>query len=96
MVAKNPAKKTVKKVVSKAKAPVRKRSVATRASSKKATEMQSFRLYKESPQDFRSFKVTRQTVYWSILLAVIIVTQLWILKIQMEIAELTNSLVMMP
>lgn len=88
MVAKKPANKTVKKVVSKAKAPVRKRST-----SKKAAEMKSFRLYKESPQDFRSFKVTRQTVYWSILLTVIIVTQLWILKIQMEIAELTNSLI---
>lgn len=93
MVAKKPAKKTVKKVVSKAKTPARKRSVTQRSSAKKAAEMQSFRLYKDT-QDFGSFRITRQTVYWSILLAVIIVTQLWILKIQMEIAELTNSLLM--
>ncbi|MBC7459453.1 hypothetical protein H7200_01930 [Candidatus Saccharibacteria bacterium] len=78
------AKKTVAKK-SVAKKPVaRKRSV-----SKKAAEMQSFRLYKDDVP-FTTVRVTRQTVYWSILLAFIISTQLWILKIQMDIAALTD------
>ena len=85
---KSPAKK---KTTTVAKAPAKKRttSKATRA---KKQEMQSFKVYKESPNEFKTFKITRQTVYWTILLAFIMVTQLWILKIQLEIAEITNAL----
>lgn len=82
MVAKKSVKKTIKK------APTHKRTTA-----KKTSEMKSFRLYKDT-EEFTTFRVTRQTVYWSILLLVVIITQLWILKIQMEIAELTNTLLM--
>jgi len=79
-VAKKPvAKKAVKKVVRKS------------ASSKKAAPMQSFRVYKNPPA-FTSFKVTRQTLYWLILLTFIVITQLWILKIQMDIATLASEL----
>ena len=77
---KTTAKKPVKKVV-------RKKSV-----SKKAAPMQSFRVYKPD-RDFVTFKITRQTVYWAILLIFVIVTQLWLLKLQIDIADLTNSLI---
>jgi cell division protein FtsL len=78
------AKKTV------AKKTVAKKSVARkRSATKKATEMQSFRLHKETTP-FTTFRVTRQTVYWVVLLAFIISTQLWILKIQMDISALTD------
>jgi len=88
-------KKTVKKAVSKAKAPIKKtvkktvKKVAARV--KKPAPMQSFRVYKD-PTPFTTFRITRQTVYWSILLAFIIATQLWILKIQMDISALTDAL----
>ena len=90
MVAKktNVKKPLAKKIATKklvAKKPVaRKRSV-----SKKAAEMQSFRLYRDEVP-FTTVRVTRQTIYWIILLAFIISTQLWILKIQIDIAVLTD------
>tara|TARA_B100001105_G_scaffold255129_1_gene253085 strand:+ start:458 stop:739 length:282 start_codon:yes stop_codon:yes gene_type:complete len=87
------AKKSVKKVTKTParKTPTRKKPTARKSAAKKAEEMRSFRLYKNQT-DFVSFRITRQTVYWSILLAVIVFTQLWILNIQMEIADLTNAL----
>lgn len=59
--------------------------------SKKAAPMQSFRVYKDS-QSFTTFRVTRQTLYWTILLLFIIITQLWILKVQLDIAVLTDTI----
>lgn len=79
-VAKKTVKKPIKKVVSKKRAP-----------SKKAATMQSFRVYKDT-EPFTRVGFSRQTVYWTILLAFIIVTQLWILKIQLDIANLTALL----
>jgi hypothetical protein len=89
MATKKPVKKAAKSVAR--KSPVRKKTVARKRSAKKAEQMRSFRLYKNQT-DFVSFKITRQTIYWSILLAVIVFTQLWILNIQMEIADLTSAL----
>lgn len=54
--------------------------------------MRSFKLYRDKPEDFMTFRVTRQTLYWSILLIFIIVMQMWILQTQLEIAALTESL----
>ena len=87
------AKKSVRKVTKTParKTPTRKKPSARKSTAKKVEEMRSFRLYK-TQADFVSFRITRQTVYWSILLAVIVFTQLWILNIQMEIADLTNAL----
>ena len=92
MVAKKtPAKKPVKKTAAKSVKKVVKSAPRKRASVKSAAEMKSFRLYKE-PKSFVTFKVTRQTLYWIVLLAVIIFTQLWILKVQMDIADSTAAL----
>lgn len=76
------------------KKPQAKRTTKTPAkkrASKKNEEMKSFRVAKDQPP-FKSFKVTKQTVYWSILLLVIIATQLWILKLQMDVVTLTDAL----
>lgn len=56
-----------------------------------AEPMRSFKVYRDTPS-FTTFRVTRQTVYWTILLVFIIVMQLWILQVQLEIAALTESL----
>jgi len=50
---------------------------------KKSSKMTSFKLSKESAP-FSTYKVTEQTVYWSILLAYVLFLSLWILKIQMD------------
>jgi hypothetical protein len=70
--------------------PAKKRS-AKRASRTSAKSMRSFRLEKDEHK-FTSLKFTKQTAYWLILIVFVVVTQLWILKLQLEIAELTNTL----
>lgn len=93
---KTPAKKTaVKKAPAKApvvkKAPVKKKTTTTkRATAKKSPEMRSFRVASDQ-QAFTEFKITRQTVYWIILIAFIIFAQLWILKLQIEVATLIDA-----
>ena len=90
MVASTKKKPATKRTVAK-KAPAKKRTV--RKSTKARTQkMESFKLYKETLAEFKSFRVTRQTIYWTILLSFIMVTQLWILKIQLDIAEITNAI----
>lgn len=85
MVAKKtPAKKSAtKKII--------KKFAIKKTSAKKPAKMQSFRVYKDDTP-FTTFRLTRQTFYWAILLIFIIMTQLWLLQIQMDIADLTNSL----
>jgi len=86
MVTKKTVKKTTKTV---AKQPVAKKAAAKKTTAKAHAPMQSFRVYKEAPA-FNTFRITRQTVYWAILLTVVVISQLWLLKIQMDIADLTN------
>lgn len=83
------AKKTVKKATP-ARKPAAKKPAAKKA---KKAEMQSFKLYKNE-DNFTEFKFTKQTLYWTILLGFIAFTQLWILKVQLEIAEITNAIIM--
>jgi len=88
-----PKKTTARAAVAK-KAPVKKtaakKPAAKRASTKKQAEMRSFRVAKDQ-QEFSTFRVTRQTVYWIILVAFIIFAQLWILKLQIEVATLIDA-----
>lgn len=60
------------------------------AKKKSDTSMHSFRLAKESTP-FMSFCITRQTVYWVVLVAFIIFAQLWILSLQVEVASLLDA-----
>jgi hypothetical protein len=83
------AKKTATKKPSKTIKTVKK--VTKRTATKKQAPMKSFRIYKDD-QPFTKPRVSRQTVYWIILLVFIVITQLWILKIQMDIANLTALL----
>ena len=46
----------------------------------------------ESPRPFMTFRITRQTVYWIILLAFISALTLWILKLQLDVLSILNSL----
>lgn len=77
-------------------AKTRKTSVAKRPAtrSKKTTakkaEMRSFHVAKDVPP-FATFHVTRQTLYWTILVAFIVFAQLWILSLQVEVATLLDA-----
>jgi hypothetical protein len=70
-----------------------KKAVRKTASRKKQAPMRSFRVYKD-PVPFSTFKITRQTAYWSVLLLFVMITQLWILRIQIDLANLTNALLL--
>lgn len=72
--------KTRKKTT--AKAPVKK--------SKNEPRYDSFKVSK-SDAPFTTLKITRQTVYWVILIAFIIFAQLWILKLQIDVAQLIDA-----
>ncbi len=85
--AKRPAtKSTLVKKTTVARKPATKRKVTA----KKPAPMRSFHVAEDYPP-FRSFKITRQTVYWLILLCVIIFAQLWILKVQYEVLYLLDQ-----
>jgi len=77
-------KTTVKKTSVAKKAPVKRTTAASKASAKAtADKMRSFHVAPNNPS-FSTFKITRQTVYWVIIVSFIIFMQLWILALQME------------
>jgi hypothetical protein len=43
---------------------------------------------------FMNMRVTRQTIYWSILLIFILIVQLWILNTQMDVLQTLNDITM--
>ena len=73
------------------KKPAARKPAARKTTVKKAPEMKSFRVYPDE-QSFTSMRFTKQTLYWLVLIVFIVITQLWILKLQLDIAELTNTL----
>jgi hypothetical protein len=96
MATKQAPKKTVtKKPASKAATTTAKKPAATRktTASKKTAAMQSFRVYKPETS-FTTFKPSRQTAYWIIILAIITIAQLIVLKYQLDIIELTQPITM--
>jgi len=79
------AKKTTVKKISTAKKAPAKRAVVTKkkASATAVPKMRSFHVSPDYPS-FGTFKITRQTVYWIIIVSFIIFMQMWILALQME------------
>ncbi len=79
------------------KAPVKKKPAAkkvtakkTVASKKEPAKMKSFRVSANDPT-FTTFTITRQTVYWVILVSFIVFVQLWILSLQIDVANQIES-----
>lgn len=81
------AKKSVTKKTTTKKAPVKKAAAKKTAKKSTSAQMRSFRVAKNQPP-FNSFAITRQTVYWIILVSFIIFAQLWIIKLQVDVANL--------
>lgn len=75
------------------KKPTARKKVSTVRSTKrpKATQLRSFHVAKpELP--FMTFTVTRQTVYWLVLGAIVIVFGFWINKLQSDIQSIYDSI----
>ena len=87
---KTTTKKTVTKAAATVKAPVKKVAVK-KSKATKVPEMKSFKVSRDT-LPFFAVKLTRQTVYWSILLIFIMLLQLWILNIQLDIIQITDSI----
>ncbi|MFZ1301386.1 MAG: hypothetical protein WAQ27_02275 [Candidatus Microsaccharimonas sp.] len=84
------AKKTSAKKTTAKKAPVKKAAVTKKAATKKHAPVRSFRVAADNPS-FTTFKISRQTIYWVILVAFIIFMQLWILKLQIEVSNIIEA-----
>ncbi len=94
---KTTAKKTVSKPASARKTPVVKKTVTKKPAAKKTlkrskanSELRSFRIARDEPA-FTTFQLTRQTLYWIILVSFIIFAQLWIISLQVEVASLLDA-----
>ncbi len=75
------AKKTTKKVAVKKSSPRK----------AKTPKLESFKVAKDT-KPFVSYRITEQTVYWSILLILILILSLWVLNIQINISDLLDSI----
>lgn len=82
-----------KKIVPRFAASKRASSKVKKSSTKRkeaSNEMRSFRVAKDN-LPFTTFQITRQTIYWVILVAFIIFAQLWIINLQVEVASLLDT-----
>jgi len=57
----------------------------------KSTDMPSFKIVKDT-MPFTSTKFTKQTFYWILILTIVVILQLWIIKLQTDVGNLTNTL----
>jgi len=76
-------KTSVKKTSPVKKAAVKRPAAAKKTSAKVAPKMRSFHVSPDVPA-FGTFKITRQTVYWIIIISFIIFMQLSILSLEVE------------
>ena len=76
-------RKSTRKVA--VKKPLRKKS------SNKKVQMKSFKIARE-PYPFMTFRITNQTIYWAVLLILILLLSLWVLNIQISIINLLNEI----
>lgn len=86
-------KTTARKTTTAKRTPVKKatpRKAATKRSTKKVENYETFKLSTDVPP-IMTFKVTKQTVYWVIIMAFVIFFQLWIIKLQVEVAQILDT-----
>lgn len=81
-----------KKVVAKKKTATRKKTVKKPTLIGPSPHYKSFKVNKDI--QFMNMRVTKQTIYWSILLIFILIMQLWILNTQMDVLQTLNTITM--
>jgi hypothetical protein len=87
----SPKKKTTttKTTVKKKAAP--RKSAAKKSSVKRVPLAAQIGLRREET-DFMTFRITRQTLYWLVLGAVVILFTVWLMKLQMDIQTLYDQI----
>lgn len=63
----------------------------TKKNVQKKSVMKSFSIYKNK-EPFVSFKITQQTIYWAILLSLVLILFLWILNIQIDTIRAVSNI----
>jgi hypothetical protein len=91
-VAKKAPVKSAAKVKAVTAKPAPKKAAVKKSASSKATptKHRSFRV-EPSKHDFKTFKITRQTVYWVVIVLALVFAQLWILNLHVEVASLIEA-----
>jgi len=79
-------KTTTKKAPAKKKPAVKQVSKSTKAKSSRVLAIQP------EQEDFMNFRVNRETVYWVVLGAVVILFALWIMQLQSDIQKLYDDI----
>lgn len=75
-------KPAAKRVVAKKKTTTVRRPKVPKYESFKATS---------SDMPFMSFKITQQTFYWTLLLILVLMVQVWVLSMQIDVTNLLNQ-----
>ncbi len=84
-------KANTKKTIGKVKSSVKK-TLAKKPRAIKEEPMRTFHISRND-RPFITTRITKQTVYWSILLIFILLMQLWILNIQLDVIQATDSVI---
>jgi hypothetical protein len=71
-------------------ATAKKKTAKKAKTAKGAVKHQTFKLSREKTP-FLTFRVTEQTVYWAILLVLIFILALWVLNIQLYVADILSG-----
>jgi len=77
------------------KAPAKKKSTVTRKAPARKAKASGLRAHvglrrEETP--FMTFRVTKQTVYWAVLGAVVLIFSMWLLQLQMDIQAIYDEI----
>lgn len=88
--AKKPAVKRAPVKKTTAVAATRKPAARKATAKKQVAAARSFRPARET-QSFTGFRVTKQTFYWIVLVSFIVFMQIWMLRIQMDVAQLVEQ-----
>lgn len=64
----------------------------TRASQPAESAHTSFRVSKHSKEEFFTFRVTRQTLYWLILSGIVLLLGLWVLNISLKVERIYDQI----
>jgi hypothetical protein len=84
-----PTKKSTTK-----KAPAKKKTTVTskKASSSAKTSVLSGVTLRKEQEDFMTFRITRETIYWMILGLVVILFTIWLMRLQADIQSLYDQI----
>lgn len=88
------AKKSTSSSATAKRAPAKKPTTTkvTRASQPAESAHTSFRVSKHSKEEFFTFRVTRQTLYWLILSGIVLLLGLWVLNISMKVERIYDQI----